>query len=195
MSRALKFRSAWILVVVLATSLCFTATRDEEQIGAVEVPNFQKVNPNLYRGGQPDVSDIPELAKLGVRTIINLRSSGDKVRAEKEAAIAAGLNFHHIEFPSRGRPSDQKVRRVLDLVLEEENHPVFVHCKRGSDRTGTIVACYRMGYDGWTTENALAEAKHFGMGWWQVGMKQYISDSCGGALGSVGLESIRGADE
>ena len=40
---------------------------------------------------------------------------------------------------------------------------MFIHCKRGSDRTGTVVACYRISKEGWTDERAITEARQYGM--------------------------------
>jgi hypothetical protein len=51
---------------------------------------------------------------------------------------------------------------------------VFVHCKEGKDRTGTVVACYRIVADGWGNRKALSEAKSLGMHWYALGMKSYI---------------------
>jgi len=53
---------------------------------------------------------------------------------------------------------------------------VFVHCKRGADRTGTIIGCYRIAHEGWTADRALSEAKQYGMSWLERGMREYISD-------------------
>ncbi|HJZ67093.1 MAG TPA: hypothetical protein VKF81_03025, partial [Blastocatellia bacterium] len=48
--------------------------------------------------------------------------------------------------------------------------------KRGSDRTGTIAAVYRISQDGWTADRAIAEAKTYGMSWTEFGMRGYIAD-------------------
>jgi protein tyrosine/serine phosphatase len=65
---------------------------------------------------------------------------------------------------------------LLSLINAPENQPIFVHCRRGSDRTGTVIAIYRIDHDGWSSEQAKTEAKRYGMGFWVVGMKDYISD-------------------
>ena len=53
---------------------------------------------------------------------------------------------------------------------------MFIHCLHGCDRTGTIIACYRIQHDGWTSEQALREADQYGMSQWEVGMRNYIKD-------------------
>ncbi len=45
-----------------------------------------------------------------------------------------------------------------------------------SDRTGTVIAVYRMTHDAWTGEQAADEAETFGIGWWQRGMRDFIND-------------------
>jgi tyrosine-protein phosphatase SIW14 len=64
---------------------------------------------------------------------------------------------------------------VLALI-ETAPAPVFIHCKHGCDRTGTIIACHRLRHDRWTATAALREAKAYGMSAWVFGMKRFIKD-------------------
>jgi uncharacterized protein (TIGR01244 family) len=141
-----------------------------------DLPHFHQVNPTFYRGAQPTQSGIQSLARQGVKAIINLRAADERNTAEKQWVEAAGLRYFTVPLNGRARPTDAQVQDVLSLIEAPENQPVFLHCKRGKDRTGTIVACYRIAHDQWTGEKALAEAKSLRLAWLELGMKNYIGD-------------------
>ena len=166
-------------IVWLATGVfllvCQTAILAQE-LKYHELPNFHQVNQQLFRGGQPKQGGLQKLASLGVKTIINLRDDDEHQQTEEADARAAGLQYFNIPMPRLGRPNDKTIADVLALINKSENQPVFVHCKLGSDRTGTVIAIYRIEHDSWTSEQAKAEAKHYGMNIWQMEMKNYISD-------------------
>ena len=141
------------------------------------VPNFHKVNEHIYRGGQPSAEGWSGLAKLGVKLVVDLRREDEHSAGEEAKAVeAAGMKY--INVPMRGvvAPTDEQVSKVLALFDASDQTPVFVHCKRGADRTGTVVACYRMMHDQWDNHKAFQEAKSLGMSWTQIGLKRYIAD-------------------
>lgn len=149
-----------------------------------ELPNFHQVNELLYRGAQPKRRGIQRLADVGIKTVVNLRADDERSQTEEQEARAAGMRYFNVPFERFGivplerfgRPTDKQVERVLSIINAPENQPVFVHCKRGADRTGTIIAIYRIEHDGWTSERAKAEANRYGMSWWERGKKDYIRD-------------------
>jgi hypothetical protein len=61
---------------------------------------------------------------------------------------------------------------ILDLI--EAGDTVFVHCRLGMDRTGVVVAAYRIAREHWANQQALAEAESLGMHWYSSGMKRFI---------------------
>jgi protein tyrosine/serine phosphatase len=63
---------------------------------------------------------------------------------------------------------------MLALLNDSSEWPIFVHCRRGADRTGTAIACYRIAHDHWSNQQALAEAKTLGMSSLEIGMQRYI---------------------
>jgi tyrosine-protein phosphatase SIW14 len=131
--------------------------------GYPELPNFHQVDANLFRGGQPAEGGVARLKSLGVRTIVNLRYEPDLVKAEEAEATAAGIAYYNVPMRGLNRPTDAQVTRILGLIDDPANRPVFVHCKAGSDRTGAIVACYRIARAEWTAERAIREAFDYGM--------------------------------
>ena len=139
-----------------------------------ELPNFHQVNPQLYRGAQPKAGGLKTLKTIGVKTIVNLRGKDEQAGAEGEEARTLGLRYYNVPLPEFSRPKDEEVQQVLDLINAAENQPVFVHCRHGEDRTGTVIACYRITHDGWTAVAAKKEAEKLGMSWTQFGMKRYI---------------------
>lgn len=141
-----------------------------------DLPNFYRVNDALYRGGQPSDDGFKRLTQLGIKTVLDLRDGGERAQAEELKARSAGLRYINMPMGGFFKPNDKRVAEVMSIISSAKHQPVFVHCRRGSDRTGTIIAIYRIEYDGWTSEDALEEAKRFGLGFWQIRMRDYISD-------------------
>jgi protein tyrosine/serine phosphatase len=158
---------------VLVVALTFDALAQTETRYAA-LPNFHLVNSQLYRGAQPKTGGLQTLKKIGIKTILNLRGKDENTRAEEAEARALGLRYYNVPLPEFSAPKDEKVQQVLDLINTVENQPVFVHCRHGEDRTGTIIACYRITHDGWNGREAKKEAEKIGMSWTQLGMKRYI---------------------
>jgi tyrosine-protein phosphatase SIW14 len=164
-------RNFRILAAVLA--LYFSHSVRPVLAGASIIPNFHQVNEHVYRGGQPAPETWPNLAKLGVKTVIDLRRDDEhSTVAEARAVTAAGMNYINVPMNGVVAPTNEQIAKVIALL--NSNEPVFVHCKRGADRTGAVIACYRISHDHWQHEQALQEAKSLGMGWAQMGLKHYI---------------------
>lgn len=125
--------------------------------------NYQAVEGSIYRGAQPDEDGFRELARRGIHTVIDLRGSGG--RSTKEAALVSSLGMQYINIPLDGfqAPTADQVSKLLTLLEDEKTGPVFVHCRRGADRTGTILALYRIEHDHWENQKALDEAKSMKM--------------------------------
>jgi tyrosine-protein phosphatase SIW14 len=140
----------------------------------VGVPNFHEVSDHIYRGAQPSTQGFRSLASLGVKTVIDLRGGGGRSAEERKVVEAAGMRYLAIPLDGYSAPTDQQVSKLLAMLNDESAGPVFVHCRRGADRTGTIIACYRISHDHWDTRKALDEAAADGMSRTEILMKKYV---------------------
>jgi protein tyrosine/serine phosphatase len=163
-------------LLTFVSAAAFGQNRGVNEAKIKELPNFGRVNERLYRGGQPHENGFHKLAALGINTIINLRDDDQRALREAAEAKAQGLRYFNLPLKRLGRPSDAQIDQILSLIDAKANGVVFVHCAKGQDRTGTVIALYRITHNEWTAQQAIREAERFGMKFWQLGMKDYISD-------------------
>jgi tyrosine-protein phosphatase SIW14 len=155
---------------VLALALGVAGLRAGSDPDVPGVKNFHQVDEHVYRGAQPSGPGFASLAKIGIRTVIDLRGES----SEDSAVQRAGMRYVRQPWREFKAPTDAQITEVLALLNDSSGWPVFVHCRRGADRTGTAIACYRIAHDHWSNQQALAEAKTFGMSSLEAGMQRYI---------------------
>jgi len=164
--RCLLLVSAAILIPACGDEPKVTGTTTQRAIaqrlpGVAGVENFARVNPGLYRGGQPTEEGFKQLKSMGVKTVIDFRS----FHSTRKQVEAAGLT--PVEIPLRADlgsvpPDDEALKKFFEVVLDPARQPVYIHCAFGKDRTGTMAAVYRLEIDHWTAEEALQEMEAFG---------------------------------
>jgi protein tyrosine/serine phosphatase len=159
-----------LLPGLLVVSLSLTGLQATASFDIPGVPNFHQVDEHVYRGAQPNSQGFAGLAKIGIKTVIDLRGES----SEENAVQRAGMRYVHLPWSGYKAPADSQIIAVLSLLNDNAAWPVFVHCKRGADRTGTAIACYRIEHDHWNNQQALAEAKTFGMSSLEIAMQHYI---------------------
>lgn len=113
--------------------------------------NFHQVDAKVWRSAQPDTADFGDLQKLGIRDVLNLREWHD----DSSVSRSTGVNLHRVAI----NPGNVREKDLIQAVkiLRDARSPILVHCWHGSDRTGTVVALYRMTVDRWTREKAVTE--------------------------------------
>ncbi len=166
-------RHAAIFFVITGLSLASAWAGSQND----NLPNFQKVDDHVYRGAQPTDGGFQQLAQLGIKTVIDLRDVGEHSQAD-EQKIVTGLGMRYVSIPMHGMstPKDDLVAAVQALFSDAANGPVFVHCKRGADRTGMVVAVYRISHYQWDNKKALSEAKSYGMSVFERAIQHYVMD-------------------
>ncbi len=151
------------------------APASDPGMAAIPVPHLSRVDDGLYRGAAPDAEGLRALRDLGVRTVVCLRA----VHPEDPAAEALGLRV--VALPLRAGltvdpPDEGTVEEFLAVATDPASRPVFVHCAQGCDRTGALVAIYRMEVHGWNNDEAADEMLAMGFHRWFDGLLAFVRD-------------------
>ncbi|AKJ40907.1 dual specificity protein phosphatase family protein [Pragia fontium] len=142
--------------------------------------NFYQIDTDLYRSGQPDKAQMKELEQRGFKSVLNLRN----FHTDNQEAMGTNLKLYHVPMEA-GRFTEQHIVTAL-RDIKNAPKPVLVHCWHGSDRTGVVVAMYRLIFQGWERDAAIAELKkpEFGYHQWAYyNIVQYLE--------KVDIESVR----
>jgi protein tyrosine/serine phosphatase len=121
--------------------------------------NCYRVSAEFYRCEQPDAKDIPTLQALGIKSILNLR----RYNSDSSSLERAGFKLLLQRMEADDLTVDDLVAGLRQI--KEAPKPVLLHCWHGSDRTGSIVAAYRIVFQGWTPAAALDELRFGGYGY------------------------------
>ena len=124
-------------------------------VEGVKIGNFCVVDGSIFRGEQPGRKDYEALARLGVKTVVDLRLEARPT--SRELAEAAGLRYVNIPIDDHKQPTDADVTTFMQTLEDPANGVVYVHCAGGRHRTGSMIAVYRMAKDGWTLDQAYDE--------------------------------------
>ena len=148
-----------ILQIVIAAATLLNSARAAEthrpwatKLEQPGVPNLHRVTTNLFRSAQPTAEGMKSIERLGIKTVISLRnfhSDKDELESTPLQTERIRINAWHAE--------DEDVLRFLKLVTATNTGPILVHCLHGSDRTGTMIAIYRMTVEGWPKDEAIQE--------------------------------------
>lgn len=123
--------------------------------------NFYRVDTGVYRANQPSAADFILLERYGIKEVLNLRNWHD----DKDEAKGTTVKLHHLK--TRASKIDEKdIVKALKIIRDRKG-PILVHCWHGSDRTGVVIAMYRVVFQGWSKENAIREMTEGGFGFHQ----------------------------
>lgn len=159
---------------LVALSLVGLTVWAAEPVTGIE--NFHKVNQFVYRGAQPTDEGFRNLGTLGVKVIIDLREHDQRAAAEERTVTGDGMRYVNVPMTGMTPPTEAQIKQILTLIEDQTAGPVFVHCKRGADRTGAVIAAYRIEHDKWENSKALSEAMMDKMSHFQFQRQRYIRE-------------------
>jgi protein tyrosine/serine phosphatase len=141
--------------------------------------NFHEVSQGLYRGARPDEAGIEALKNMGVKTIVNLENDAQAIADEKQWLDARGMMQVVEEMTGTTAPEDTQVSQTLGILADPDKRPMFVHCMKGQDRTGVIIALHRIFNEGWSAKAAEDEMLGFGFNTMLGALKNYFELKAG----------------
>jgi len=135
-----------------------SADSSSDVISKKLIPEFGEITPTLYRGAQPRKHGFEALAKMGLQIVVDLR--GDR-KGEREEVTRLGMQYVPLHWEC-SFPKDRIFAEFLTLIQKNPDKKIFVHCRVGDDRTGMMIAAYRMADEGWSAKQAMEEMKKYG---------------------------------
>lgn len=129
-----------------------------KKLNQIGVPNFGEVTPTLYRGGLLKPAGLKALKKLGIEVVVDTHANDT---SEEKEVQDLGMKYVAIPWHCPW-PHDEVFAKFLKVVHKNKGKKIFVHCRLGDDRTGMMVAAYRMAEQGWTADEAMNEMRSFG---------------------------------
>jgi len=158
----MNLKNKWILVLLLFNTSVFCQTMQERpsdwarKINSSKLSNLYMLNDSIYRCEQPDSLDFIKISTIGIKSILNLRSNF----TDNDLIDGLPLIKYNVEMMPFSI-GDKEIVNALRILIYSPK-PILVHCYYGSDRTGVVIAMYRIIFQKWTKEEALNEMMNGG---------------------------------
>lgn len=166
----------YLFLLFVGFSFVFPSNAQSTSAEKIEMKTFKnlyKINDSVYRSEQPSKKGFALLEQEGLVTILNLRrNKDDECKARK-----TNLTLEHIRLKSK-EINESDILNVL-RTLKDAKKPILIHCWHGSDRTGVITAAYRIIFENWSKEAAIAEFRRPEFGYhekWYPNLLDVLND-------------------
>ena len=132
----------------------FASSEDEPLI------RFHKINENFYRGGQPTEEGYVKLKELGIDIIINFCQEKEFIQRSEKLARENGMEQRSIPWNIYGRANPKIPKEFFEIINNNDGKRIFIHCKRGVERTGVMSGLYYLKYEKLSNKEAYYKAFH-----------------------------------
>jgi protein tyrosine/serine phosphatase len=138
------------------------------------LPLFHRLDENYMRGSQPMHGGIETIERLGVKTIVDLRSIYDHTDELGVAAERVGIRYYWLPMSVWNPPTDEQAKEFVSVVTDKSKGPFYVFCFDGLNRTGEMSAIYRIAEHKWSVEQALKEMDEMGFNPYYYTLRSYV---------------------
>ncbi|KID96688.1 tyrosine phosphatase, partial [Metarhizium majus ARSEF 297] len=124
--------------------------------------NFGVVFPGVYRSSYPKPEGYDFLGSLGLKTVVTLVKKDEPDHGLESFLATNGIR--QVIFNMKGTKKEaipmSTIRSILELVLDQKNYPLLLHCNHGKHRTGCVVAAIRK-LSGWQLDAVVDEYRAY----------------------------------
>ncbi|KAF2759620.1 hypothetical protein EJ05DRAFT_437209 [Pseudovirgaria hyperparasitica] len=115
-------------------------------VSTIPPPNYGTVEAGrIYRSAYPSQENLPFLAGLGLKSILIL------VEGPHEATYSAWIKdnakkLYTVPLPANKDGVQMQIKTIamiIDILSDETNYPMLIHCNKGKHRTGCTVGAWR----------------------------------------------------
>jgi protein-tyrosine phosphatase len=118
-------------------------------LGGVGVARFDRVSKDIYRSAQPSLRELIEVQqRYGIKSVLKLNRGSDPA--------PPGISVVNQPLDALSEPSHEQLEEIL-RAIDQAPKPLLIHCTHGEDRTGLIVALYKMSRLGVPLETAYTD--------------------------------------
>jgi tyrosine-protein phosphatase SIW14 len=172
-NRRLILAIGFFAILSLIAGTQAASSQSEKDLRGVH--NFGRVTDSLYRGAQPTSDGFKSLHAMGVGIVVDFREDRTEIGTEKREVESLGMKSVDIPWSANREPSSAQIVEFLDLVRANPDTKIFVHCRRGADRTGVMVAAYRIAVEHKSVADAVSEMHRYHYDWlFRSQLKRYI---------------------
>ncbi len=153
---------AALLLFVVSTSFAEPRVRPDswaKPIIDTELDNLFYVDEGVFRSEQPHDENMKDLMTLGVKEILSLR----EFHGDKDDITNSHFTLHRVRIDTDDITEEQVIKALR--IIKNRQGPILIHCWHGSDRTGTVIAAYRVVFNGWSKAQAVDEMANGGFGY------------------------------
>lgn len=143
-----------LVVLIYITAPLLVSSQTADKIESLGLDNLHRIDSGVYRSEQPKSEQFKVLGEYGIKEVISLRywNSNKKYYNDNKDIV-----FHRVRMNAHNI-NDYDVVKALKIIKNRKG-PILIHCQHGSDRTGAIVAMYRIVFQNWSKEEAIKELK------------------------------------
>lgn len=166
------------ILSIFAFSLLLTATvpiHAQVYTGPKWAPtNFDTTANGNYRGAKiTSKAQLDSMKTLyGVHTVLNLAKDALPKQGKTEIEWTKELGMEYISVYLGSTPPKDKDWEMIKAKLDGGG--VYVHCAHGADRTGAIIARYRIDNNQASPEQAYKEARRYGFKPWLKDLRKWM---------------------